>query len=143
MTGNGKGGRGLEKGWGDVFSKYIRKVKPYCTWVCVYNHAKEANSRKKNAPFFRGRLKCSHVSCTAEAELTIQDDDMKKRTVAAKFKSKTVTHAMGQPKAGKITGDRRVELNKQLRMQAPPSVYRGSLANMSSDLFPSGKGFRF
>lgn len=52
----------------------VKSVNPYCVFAIKRNQVKTENSRKKMAPFFNGKLKCTFHTCPVTAAVKIWDE---------------------------------------------------------------------
>lgn len=70
----GKGRRRLAKDGQKTILDAVKIFNPICMLAVKGNRVKAEKSRKKNCPFFRGKLACRVESCPLKAFITIKDE---------------------------------------------------------------------
>ena len=104
-----KAQRCLQKGWVECLSTKLPSASTEgCIFIYKYNRVKCPSSRKKNAPFFRGKGKCSRRDCTRTIEIIKVEepnDGDSNVSFAVSINGRPLHHSPGRtPPKGKSKG---------------------------------------
>ena len=128
----------LGNDFGDYFRRILEKSNKYCNFIFTYNHVKDQNSRKLNALFWNGKVKCKHVSCNCSAELFIESEH--EDVVKIMFEG-DIHHDLHHREANDLKGEARQKMRKKL-FSSPTTptadMYRNNLADLDADVFAAG-----
>ena len=117
------------------FSNILKRLNSYCCWIFKKNYIKQEDSRKKEAPYWRGHAVCKYRD--VKVQLKIAD---KEKGVLEILFSGDVKHDITQPKAKRIKGQLRQNLISEVwkTNDNPSKLHRDSLLNIDSDAFSAG-----
>ena len=130
--------RKLGNDFGDYFRRILEKSNKYCNFIFTCNHVKDQNSRKLNALFWNGKVKCKHVSCNCSTELFIESEH--EDVVKIMFEG-DIHHDLHHREANDLKGEARQKMRKKL-FSSPTTptadMYRNNLADLDADVFAAG-----
>ena len=130
-----RGRRAFPVGWDAIILKYVKNANPYCVFSCDQNRVKKINSRKKNAPFFRGTMKCTFPGCSVSALATVKKEGSECLEIAF---SGSLRHKGNVHHARQVKGVERDNLKKLLHGSDPSRVHHRLLANLPEKVYASG-----